>query len=474
MAEARDARDTIAAVATPPGRGGIGVLRLSGPEALRCARLLLPLKTPSLTPSRARLTPLIDPETGVRLDEAIVTYFKEPRSYTGEDVVEIAAHGSPVLLDHLLRLLLGAGARLAAPGEFTERAFLSGRLDLTQAEAVHDLIDSQTLLQAQVAAQQLGGSLSRVISPLKQELVALIAVLEAGIDFAEDDTPVLSSWQLSNRLQTIGSALGELEGSFARGRLLSEGATLALVGRPNAGKSSLFNQLLGRERAIVTAEPGTTRDPVQDRLSLGGVPVELIDTAGLREGAGEAERMGIAKSRETLADAGLVLLVLDSTEALNGEEEALLRAAAGRRLLVALNKTDLLSDALPGAQPSERFDTTLLRQIEAWAPGAKIVPTSARTGQGVPELRAAMERLLTGTHSVVPESAMLTNLRQHAAVSAAREALAAASAAVGAATPHEMLLLDLYTGLRELDTLTGATTSDDVLALIFSTFCIGK
>lgn len=462
-------RDTITAIATPPGRGGIGVVRLSGPNALAAAMPLLRKLSGPLVPAQARFCHLVEPTTGEKLDEAIVTFFQAPRSYTGEDVIEIAAHGSPVLLDHLLRLLLASGVRLAAPGEFTERAFLSGRLDLTQAEAVRDLIEAQTLLQAQVAAQQLGGALSRRVAPLKGELVALIAVLEAGIDFAEDDTPVLNDATLYEKLLVVNDALAQLERSFHRGRLLAQGVTLALVGRPNAGKSSLFNCLLDRERAIVTAEPGTTRDTVQERLSLGGIPVELIDTAGLREATNEAERIGIARSREAFADAGLVLLVLDATEPMNAEEEALLHAAAGRPLLVALNKSDLLSER------SRVEDTSpALHRLRELAPDATVLPTSARTGEGIDTLRTAMRALVAGEHGVSADSAMLTNLRQHTAITAALTAMGAAQEAAAHTLPHEILLLDLYTALRELDGLTGATTSDDILHLIFSTFCIGK
>lgn len=457
-------RDTIAALATPPGRGGIGIVRLSGPEALTITTPLLRGLSGPLVPARARFCHLIEPATGEKLDEAIVTYFQAPRSYTGGDVVEIAAHGSPILLEHLLRLLLARGARLAEPGEFTERAFLSGRLDLTQAEAVRDLIDAQTLLGAQVAAQQLGGALSRRVAPLKAELIALIAVLEAGIDFAEDDTPVVSDADLYARLLALRSNLLALEHSFERGRLLTEGITLAIVGRPNAGKSSLFNRLLDRERAIVTAEPGTTRDTVQERFSLGGIPVELIDTAGLREAANEAERIGIVKSREAFADAGLVLLVLDATAPLNAEEEALLHAAAGRPLLVALNKSDL-----PGARSA-----TMRAGVREIVPAIPMLPTSAITGEGIAALRTAMHTLVAGEQSVAPDSAMLTNLRQHTAVSSAQTAMQAALEAGGNGLPHEMVLLDLYTALRQLDALTGATTPDDILNLIFSTFCIGK
>ncbi len=488
--ETDPSRDTIAATATPPGRGGIGIVRLSGPGALAAAAPLLGGLPGPLVPAQARFYHLLDPATGAKLDEAIVTWFQAPRSYTGEDVVEIAAHGSPVLLEHLLRLLLARGARLAAPGEFTERAFLSGRLDLTQAEAVRDLIDAQTLLGAQVAAQQLGGALSRRVAPLKQELIALIAVLEAGIDFAEDDTPVVNDADLEERLLHLQVSLTELERSFKQGRLLTEGLTLAIVGRPNAGKSSLFNRLLERERAIVTAEPGTTRDTVQERLSLGGIPVELVDTAGLREAANEAERIGITRSREAFADAGLVLLVLDSTAALNAEEEALLHAAEGRPLLVALNKSDLLgesatdgaTESTPETAPETAIGThgraglhaPAFSRLQELAPSATIVSVSALRGNGIDTLRTAMHAAVTGEGGFTPDSAMLTNLRQHTAVRTAQTAIEAALAARNNRLPHELLLLDLYTALGELDALTGATTPDDVLNLIFSSFCIGK
>jgi tRNA modification GTPase len=474
-------RDTIVAVATPPGRGGIGIVRISGPSAVACARRLLRNPNISLEPHSVRLCSLVDAVTGTTLDEALITYFAPPRSYTGEAVVEIAAHGSPIVLEHILRLLLARGARLAHPGEFTERAFLSGRLDLTQAEAVRDLIDAQTLLGAQVAAQQLGGALSHRIQPYKTELIALIATLEAGIDFAEDDTPVVPSEELVRRVSALVASLQLLEQSFARGRLLTQGVTLAIVGRPNAGKSSLFNRLLARERAIVTAEPGTTRDTVQERLSLGGVPVELVDTAGLREAANEAERIGIVRSREAFADAGLILLVLDATEPLNEEETALLEAAQGRPLFVAFNKVDLLGLIPETASENGRIDEQAIAEVipewshvQACAPQAMRHWTSARDGHGVEELRTAMAETLVGEGRIAPESVMLTNLRQHTAVTEALQALEHASHGALGGVPHEMLLLDLYAGLAALDSLTGVTTPDDILNLIFSTFCIGK
>jgi tRNA modification GTPase len=385
-----------------------------------------------------------------------VTWFAAPNSYTAEDVVEIAAHGSPVVLELLLKRALALGARLAEPGEFTERAFLSGRLDLTQAEAVRDLIEAQTLTQARQAASQMGGALSRRVAPLKHGLVELIALLEAGIDFAEDDVDVAPKAEIARRIETLKPPLTALEESFAFGRIVHDGLTLAIVGRPNAGKSSLFNRLVERERAIVTSTPGTTRDLVTERISLGGIPLELVDTAGLREGQGEAEQMGIARSREALADAALVLVVLDATQPLNDEELRLLEAVQGRPALVVMNKCDLASSDAP------------VTDLE----GVPALRTSALTGEGIQLLRERILALATG--GAASEPGMLTSLRHHQAITTALSALDDAAQANANGTPHEMILLDLYRVLWALDSLTGQTTSDDILNLIFSTFCIGK
>ncbi len=387
-----------------------------------------------------------------------------PNSYTGEDLVEIAAHGSPVVLELLMRLALQRGARLARPGEFTERAFLSGRIDLTQAEAVRDLIESQTLYQARVAAEQMGGALSRRIQPAKQTLVELISLLEAGIDFAEDDVEVTPDVEIVTRIDTISADLEKLARSFEHGRLVHSGLTLAIVGRPNVGKSSLFNRLVERERAIVTATPGTTRDLVTERVSLGGIPVELVDTAGLREATDEAEFIGIRKSREALADADLVLVVLEAGIPMREDEADLIQSLSGRRALIARNKSDLNSE-----------DSGLVSVSEEKGPadGLSSVFTSALTGQGIGELRNTLLDMVRSPASET-ESGMLTNLRHHEAVTAALASLSAAKTAVGARIPHEMLLLDLYASLRQLDSLTGETTADDILNRIFSTFCIGK
>jgi tRNA modification GTPase len=489
--------DTIVAVATPPGRGGVGVVRLAGPRAREIAGPMLRLKR-DLEPGRAVFGELIEPcgagalarlpadvigrfaaegseipaasvpqaagRAGApalheqRIDEVVVTYFAKPHSYTTDDVVEIAAHGSPVVLRHIAELCVAAGARLAEPGEFTMRAFLNGRIDLTQAEAVRDLIDSQTLYQAKIAAQQLEGALSRRLQPVKQKLVELIAVLEAGIDFAEDDVSVLGDPDILERIDAVRQPLGQLAASFAYGKIVHQGLTLAIVGRPNVGKSSLFNRLIERERAIVTATPGTTRDLVSETVAIGGIPIQLVDTAGIRQALDEAESIGIRKSMEALADADLVLAVLDASQPATAEDTELLRHAEGRPVIVVGNKCDL---GLSG-------------QWSVVSGQSAPVRASALTGEGIAELRAEILRRIAGETGAQAEAGFLTNVRHQGLVQESLGALDAATGAVAARVPHEMLLLDLYNALRPLDAVTGATTADDILNLIFSTFCIGK
>lgn len=475
--------DTIVAVATPPGRGGIGAVRIAGAEAVAIAMPMLRLRH-ALEPGKAAFGELVEPEVrrtsldqaglepsptdrddpgrtgisephGSRIDEVVVTYFAKPHSYTADDVVEISAHGSPVVLGHIVELALARGARLAEPGEFTMRAFLNGRIDLTQAEAVRDLIESQTLYQAKVAAQQLEGALSKRLQSIKQKLVELIALLEAGIDFAEDDVSVLPRARILEGIAGVRGPLEELARSFSYGKIVREGITLAIVGRPNVGKSSLFNRLVERERAIVTATPGTTRDLVTETVSLDGIPVQLVDTAGIRRALDEAESIGIRKSMEALADADLVLVVTEAPQPATTEDEQLLAQLHGRAVIVVENKCDLAKLA---EKTSENGDAT--------------VRTSALTGEGIEQLRAAIVKRATGASGTEP--GFLTNARHQALVAQSSEALTAATSAVGQNIPHEMLLLDLYAALRPLDEITGVTTTDDILNLIFSRFCIGK
>jgi tRNA modification GTPase len=493
------------------------VVRLAGPGARSIALLMLRLKH-ELEAGRAVFGELIEPfesdtlvrpsgtpvireqaaeislsrarapaphEIGQRIDEVVVTYFAKPHSYTTDDVIEISAHGSPVVLRHIVEIALSCGARLAEPGEFTMRAFLNGRIDLTQAEAVRDLIDSQTLYQAKVAAQQLEGALSRRLQPIKRQLVELIAVLEAGIDFAEDDISVMPAEQILQHISAVRAPLEELARSFAYGKLVHEGLTLAIVGRPNVGKSSLFNRLVERERAIVTATPGTTRDLVTETVAIGGIPVKLVDTAGIRRALDEAESIGIQKSMEALADADLVLVVLDVSQPASDEDKPLLAQVEQRSAILIENKADLASSDLvgPGLKTREGHNlsggTKALKNSNFEPASADEKPklrlrTSALTGEGIAELRAAILQHVTGDSASSAESGFLTNARHQSLVRDSLGGLDRAQAAVNNKIPHEMLLLDLYSALRPLDEITGATTNDDILNLIFSRFCIGK
>jgi tRNA modification GTPase len=447
-------RDTIVAISTPPGRGGIGVVRLSGSDARAVASRLLQL--PAHTewkPWHCFLARLAD-EEGNMVDQVVVSFFEHPRSYTAEDVVEIACHGAPVVLQHAVERACRCGARIAEPGEFTLRAFLNGRIDLPRAEAIRDLIGATTLYQARIAAQQVEGAVSRRIAPLKQQLLELIALLEAGIDFADNDVDIASDADILGRLDPLLEGLRHLHGSFTFGRLVHDGFSLAIVGRPNVGKSSLFNRLLEQDRAIVTDVPGTTRDMVSEVASLFGIPVKFIDTAGIRQGQDIVETLGIERSYQAMADADLTLVVLDLSSPLTAEDEDLLEHAAARgRHLVVGNKCDLpRANDFPGP----------------------VVTVSALNGEGIDALRRQIADMIGAGGEYAQESGFITSLRHAQLLAESVASLEQAKEAVRNRIPHEMLLLDLYSALRPIDAITGATTADDILNRIFSTFCIGK
>lgn len=446
-------RDTIVAISTPLASAGLGVVRLSGTLSRNVAQSILRFPcAPRWRSWSSELAELID-ESGAVVDQVVVSFFEAPRSYTAEDVIEISCHGAPVVLRFCLERAVAHGARLAEPGEFTLRAYLNGRIDLPQAEAVRELIDATTLYQARVAAQQMEGSVSRRIRPIKEQLLELIALLEAGIDFAEDDISVAPAEDLLRRLDPILREIERLVASFVTGKLVFQGFTLAIAGRPNVGKSSLFNRLLEQDRAIVTAIPGTTRDTVSESTSLEGVPLKLVDTAGIRASHDLVESLGIERSYQAMADADLTLLVLDSSEGLTPADRELIEKLRDRRPIIAANKCDL---------------GWHLHQV----PGA--LPVSAVTGEGIPDLRTAILRCLAPDGLVAPESGSITSLRHERLLRESLDALGNAKKAVEFQIPHEMLLIDLYAALRPTDAITGATTADDILNRIFSTFCIGK
>jgi tRNA modification GTPase len=450
--------DTIVAVATPPGRGGLGVVRLSGSQAVEITTSLIRFPKLPLETQRATLGEFCDPQGGKALDQVVVTCFRRPNSYTAEDVVEISCHGAPVVLRYLVECCLSRGARAAEPGEFTMRGFLNGRIDLTQAEAVRDLVESRTLYQARVAAQQLEGAVSARLKPHKQVLLELIARLEAGIDFAEDDVPVMEWQEILARTDKLRADLDKLAQGYAYGRLVREGLSLAIVGRPNVGKSSLFNRLLDEERAIVTSTPGTTRDLVAETANIGGIPLRFVDTAGIRHTEEEVERIGVEKSFQAIADSDLRLLVIDGSEGWTGEDSnRLSKVRPLGALLVACNKADL-----PPKISTADLEVT------------PVVWTSALTGEGIPELKEKILEIAAPARDLGTEDAFITNLRHQQLLKDSLLALAKARQAAEQNLPHEMLLLDLYEALRPLDQITGATYVDDLLDIIFSTFCVGK
>lgn len=462
--------DTIVAISTPWGRSGIGVVRLSGVDALEIAchflrRRDLPtqeslIKAVAGIPQQAVLAAVIDPQDGELIDQAVVIFFKGPRSYTGEDVVEISCHGSPVVLEHVLHLAMGFGARLAEPGEFTFRAFFHGHMDLIQAEAVHDLIEAKTLYQARIAIQQAQGSLSKTLAPLKGQLIDLIALMEAGIDFAEDDVSVPDNGVLISRLEKLLRSVDPVLESYAHGRIIHEGLSLAIIGRPNVGKSSLFNRLLAMERAIVTDIPGTTRDLISETAQIHGIPVRLVDTAGIRGGSDLVEQEGVTRSYSALAESDLVLLVLDTSDPWNADDLGLLEQVRPLKHLVVLNKCDLEPRIhIPEAIEAEHV----------------MVRVSAKTEEGIPQLKDIISRKVTDHPGGEFSSCVtLTNLRHHQLLTEGRSFLESARKALQDLQPHEMVLLNLYGALRSFDSMTGETTVEDILGNIFSSFCVGK
>ena len=454
--------DTIAAISTPPGRGGIGIVRLSGPVALEiAARIFQPESRASLdAPNRAQLGHIVDQTTGQQIDEAILTYFKAPHSYTGEETAELSCHGSPVVLSRVLEMAVRSGARIAEPGEFTFRAFLNKRIDLAQAQAVRDVINAQTEYQARVATKQLEGALSKRLSPIKDALVEIIVHLESSVEFVEEDISPETASALAVKLARIIGGLNEIAGSFSFGRFVKEGFDLVIAGRPNVGKSSVFNRLIGSDRAIVTALPGTTRDALYETTSISGVPVRLIDTAGIRETSDVVESIGIERSRAAIADANISLLVLDASEPLTDDDIRLMDQVPGERRIIVFNKIDLMGKLKPGfLEPSEQFE---------------VIPISALTGEGFDQLTEEIFARLSGDKGAERDDIMITDARQHAAVKKSLEQLSSARDLMNEGELEEIVLLKLHGALQSLGEVTGETLTDDILGQIFSTFCIGK
>ena len=452
--------DSIVAIATPPGRGGIGVVRISGPSSHGIANVILDRRGP-LEARRATLAHVrAAGHDGSRapLDEVVVTYFPAPRSYTGEHVVEISAHGSPVVLQAIVGSAIEAGARLAEPGEFTLRAFLRGKRDLVQAEAVADLIAAVTPLQARVAFDQLDGTLTECIAALDAELFDLIARLEASLDFPDEGYHFIEPAETARRVADIVGRLDGLLAGARRGRMIREGATVVVIGRTNVGKSSLFNLLAGSDRAIVTAIAGTTRDLITEQTVIDGLAIALVDTAGWRDTLDLVEREGVARAQRASEVADLVVLVLDRSAPLTVEDEQLLARTERRRRIVVANKSDL------PAAPRAAID------VGAGGP----VNVSAKTGAGAEDLRRAIVGALTGGESP-REAPAISNARHIALIEQARTSLVSAERAASTGeTPEEFVLADLQAGRARLEEIVGTRTSEDLLRHIFEKFCVGK
>jgi tRNA modification GTPase len=454
--------DPIVALATPLGRSGIAVIRLSGDSALTIAASLARVEPDRFVARQATLRKLIDPATSDMIDEAVFTYFRAPHSFTGEDVVEISCHGSPIVMRQVIDTCLAAGARMAEQGEFSLRALANGRMNLAEAEAIRDLIDAQSIGAARQAVRQMEGEFSHELQPLKNELLDMIVVLESALEFVEDDLPETQRSSIAEKLEKVRAAVTAKADTYKAGRLLRDGLRVALVGRPNVGKSSLFNALLGSDRAIVTDIAGTTRDQLHERFTIDDIPISLIDTAGLRETSDQIESIGVERSRRALTDADLVLLLIDVTEPLSDEDRQIISTSGELRRIFVMNKID---KAESPARDSLR--TELIGFEET------VVETSAKTGDGLDRLKEAILEPFRYGHTD-DSGFMVTDARHHDLLRRSADEIAGSIDLLASGASEEIVLIGLHNALRYLGEITGETTTEDMLSQIFSTFCIGK
>lgn len=475
--------DTIAAISTPQGQGGISIVRLSGPESLKIAADLLQSKSGRQlsVPSRkiSRVGYIVDPETGRRIDEVILHLMPGPKTYTREDMAEINCHGGMMPVRAVLQILLNHGARLAEPGEFTKRAFLNGRIDLSQAEAVIDIIRSKTELSEQIAMQQLEGRLSDEIKVQISRLTDVCAHIEAYIDFPEEDIDQLTLGQLAESIGSIINALDVLSKGYDEGRFFREGVSVAIVGKPNVGKSSLMNSLLKRDRAIVTDLPGTTRDVLEEMLNIKGLPVRIMDTAGIREAHDLAEVEGVRRSLKALEGADVVVALLDAGRPADEADREVIEKASLKKTIALFNK----SDKNPAADLKGLRGVSLRRadtgaefiKVDETESEAPLLRISAATGQGLEGLKNMLyDMCVYQQHGGSAEGLLITNLRHKVLIDNASAALSEALSAMSCNEPHEITAISLREALDSLGQITGAVTTDDILNKIFSDFCIGK
>jgi tRNA modification GTPase len=446
---------TIVALSTPRGRGALAVIRLSGPDAIAIAREMSGVDV--LEPRHATLVTLRRPKDEEELDQVLLTCFNAPHSLTGEDVVEISCHGSPAVVRSIIDTTLELGAVLAGPGEFTLRALSNGKINLAQAEAIRDLIAAQTGAAVKQASRQLHGELSNALGPFKEKLLEVIVLLESALEFVEEDIPAPRVNEIDNDLAVVSGGVEKLARSYSAGRLLQEGVRVTITGRPNVGKSSLFNSLVERERAIVTDIPGTTRDTLTESIDLDGIPVILTDTAGLRETTDGIETLGIERTRRAMSDSDLVLIVIDGSQGVGPSDRELIDQTENTRRLVVINKSDL---------PGFNVPASCLEELQP-------INVSARTGEGLATLRAVILASVSST-SVDEDGLLITNARHYDLLCSTQLALEAARAALRERHSEELVLVPLHNALKFLGQITGETTTEDILSEIFATFCIGK
>jgi tRNA modification GTPase len=455
-------QDTIAAIATPPGEGGVAIIRISGNEAERIAgRIFIRSqgRNGKLESHRLYHGSIHDPNAHKMLDEVLIAIMRKPRSYTGEDVVEVHCHGGSFLARQILGLIFTLGARQAEPGEFTKRAFLNGKVDLTQAEAVLDLIRARTEKGASIALQQASGELSKHVLELRDDLLDIMVQIEAAIDFPEEEIELLQRQHLIGRIIRLKEILCAISNTYDWGKLFREGAKVSICGRPNVGKSSLLNALIGSERAIVTSVPGTTRDVIEESINLDGLPVILSDTAGIRHTEDLVEQIGVERSRQSLDISDAALIVLDGSEPLTEDDKLLLQSIGPKKCLVAVNKNDL-----PRQLQSE--------ELRDWVNGATISFVSAKTGAGIERLKGTLRALLLD-HQMEPSFA-ISNVRHRSELTRSATALALAAKTLERGHPPELAAVDLNEAVKALEEIVGAVTNDEILERIFREFCIGK
>ena len=457
--------DTIAAISTPPGEGGIGIVRISGEEAIAIADRVYQMGSKKISDQDSHTIHygrVVDPKTDQVVDEVMVTLMKAPKTYTKEDVVEINSHGGILAVNKVLQLVLNNGARLAEPGEFTKRAFLNGRVDLSQAEAVMDMIRAKTDKAMQVAVNQMDGDLSKLIRNLRQEILDTLAQVEVNIDYPEyDDVEEMTSQMLLEKAQSVKSQVKALLETAQQGKVLREGLATAIIGRPNVGKSSLLNKLLREEKAIVTDVAGTTRDIVEEYVSVKGVPLRLIDTAGIRDTEDQVERIGVERSRKAIQDADLVLLVFNQHEALTDEDLALIEATKDHKRIVILNKSDL----------DQHLDLDRLSQA---LPDADFITTSAMTDLGLTDLEDKIADLFFSGQTGDRDATYVSNPRHISLLNKAADALDEVIEGIDLGMPVDLVQVDMTRAWDYLGEITGDSVQDELITQLFSQFCLGK